>query len=178
MDAQNKASETQFNFERSVEDILRDADPGNTPEQDVRYLYTGTSEEDLQRKLESSNGEVLEDWEDRKLWFSPYLHDHPKSAVYYASKAISGGQCRDYQEANTPIMIEWKVPESRIYELDKGEIGPKEIAHSTELEEFWSKQASREWMTGYIKPSEGPRLKEGYELDPVGWEFQSYESLR
>lgn len=173
MNLDPELSDTESFKEEDVRRFLNTSERESESEA-YRLVYTGTTVEDLHKKLEESNTQI-EDWGDRRLWFTPRLHKHPKSAVYYAEQALTGGQGRDFADAQTPAMVKWKIPETEICLNGSPEVPEsKQVAYLPNSEEYWAQNIPKNWMIGYIEPDEGPRIKEEWELDPKGWCFQSY----
>lgn len=143
-----------------------------TSAEDIKDLYTGTSLEDFERKLEAS-GDYFKDWEDNRLWFTPHLHDRPHCAAYYACEALDGGKNRHLREAETPIILQWEVKEEWI--TDK-EIGREEyLKHFESPEEYCAEKVPVESLNGVMYPDKGSRVKEDWQLDPKGWQAVEVE---
>ena len=155
----------KINSERVLTEDSRDYD-----------LFTGTSVEDFARKVDESD-QMIEDWDGDELWFTTRVHNHPRSAVYYAGQAVSGGARRDYGEELTPAIIKWKVPEEWVSTEKIGQFPDNHyIVDNDQNAEFWGYRIPSEGIDAIMVAGEGSRMKEGWKIDPEGWKSYSYVS--
>lgn len=148
----------------TVDDILH-----SSPEPDSQILYTGTTAEMVDSKVEAADGVLSE--EEEKLWFTPRAHGHPFSAIHYANESLWERPNAD----ETPAIVEWEVPNAWIEEDVSCEVPDDKYLVSCGEAEYWAREIPVESLNGYLRPSEGPRLRGDWEMDPEGWEFLSYD---